>query len=56
MSEELIKILMQRDDITRREAIEDIEICRLELENGNYDAIAECLGLEDDYIFDVLGY
>lgn len=49
------KILMQRDGLTEEEARE----ARLEaaeaLENGDYEAINDYLGLEDDYIFDVLG-
>lgn len=50
------KILMERDGLTEAEA----ESLRLEaseaLENGDYDAVNDILGLEDDYIFDVLGY
>lgn len=49
--ETIIKILMRRDDLTRTEAKEVYEECRKELANGNYNAIAEVCGLEDDYIF-----
>ena len=53
--DKVIKILMERDGFTKEEAIELINECLDELENGNFDAIGEVLGLEDDYIFDILG-
>lgn len=50
------EILMRRDGISE----DDAESLRLEaaeeLEAGNYEAIQQVLGLEDDYIFDVLGW
>ncbi len=50
------EILMKRDGMTQKEA----EALRLEcaeaLESGDHEAIMYYLGLEDDYIFDVLGY
>lgn len=49
-----IKILMKRDGLTKAEAKALIIECREELLNGNTDAIQEILGLEDDYIFDIL--
>lgn len=50
------EILMKRDGLTKKEA-EDLRLeCAEALENGNTEAIAYYLGLEDDYIFDVLGY
>ena len=52
----LVKILMRRDGYTQEEALEIIEECREELESGNPEAIQDVLGLEDDYLFDVLGY
>lgn len=52
----LVDILKKRDGLTMSEALDLIEECREELENGNNEAIQEYLGLEDDYIFDVLGY
>ena len=50
------EILMRRDGMSHKEAHELRLECAKALENGNYEAIAEYLGLEDDYIFDVLGY
>jgi len=52
----LENILIRRDGLTREEAKEEIEECREALENGDYEAIQEYLGLEDDYIFDVMGW
>lgn len=52
---EVIKILRRRDGLSEKEASELINECREALENGNYEAIQEYLGLEDDYIFDILG-
>lgn len=51
---EVERILMKRDDLTLEEAREQIAECREALENGDYEAIADYLGLEDDYIFDIL--
>ena len=45
---------MKRDGLTLSEARELIEECREELECGNYDAIEDILGLEPDYIFDII--
>lgn len=45
---------MERDGISKREAEKLIVECREALERGNYEAIQEYLGLEDDYIFDIL--
>lgn len=50
----IVEILMRRDNITKEEARGLILECREELESGNYEAIQEILGLEDDYIFEVL--
>lgn len=52
----VVEILMRRDGITREEAEDLIEECREALEEGDTEAMQEYLGLEDDYIFDVLGY
>ena len=52
----LENILMKRDGLTREEAQEEIAECREALENGDYEAINDYLGLEDDYIFDVMGW
>lgn len=51
---ETMRILMERDGYTEDEAREVIAECREELEAGNFQAMQEVLGLEDDYIFDVL--
>lgn len=49
-------ILIRRDNITREMAKAEIQECLDELEAGNYGAIQDVLGLEDDYIFDVMGW
>lgn len=54
--DEIVRILMERDGISKKEAENLIAECREALENGNYEAIQDYLGLEDDYIFGVLGY
>lgn len=54
--EEIIRILMERDGNTEQEAKMRILECIDALESGNDNAIQEYLGLEDDYIFGVLGY
>ena len=51
---ETMRILMERYGYTEDEAREAIAECREELEAGNFQAMQEVLGLEDDYIFDVL--
>lgn len=50
----VINILMKRDGLTKSEANELIEDCLEALANGDDEAIQEYLGLEDDYIFDIL--
>ena len=54
MSEKLINLLMRRDGITRQEAKNLINECADALIDGQETAIMDILGLEDDYIFDVL--
>jgi len=50
------KILMDRDGLSQKEARElRLECCEA-LESGDTEAIMDYLGLEDDYIFDVLGF
>ena len=50
------EILMKRDGMTQQEA-QDLRLeCAEALENGDHEAIMDYLVLEDDYIFDVLGY
>ena len=48
------KILMKRDGLTLQEARELIEETREELLAGNDYAIEDILGLEPDYLFDIL--
>ena len=48
------RILMERDELTSEEADELIAETREALTNGDWEAMADYLGLEDDYIFDVL--
>lgn len=51
----VVKILMERDDLTEKEAEEQLTECREALNNGDWSAIQDYLGLEDDYIFDITG-
>lgn len=59
---EIVKILMRRDGISRLEAENLVEECKEELWNaaarGNYqeceDIVASYLGLEPDYLDDLL--
>lgn len=50
------RILMRRDGVSLEEAREMVAECREALEAGDEYAIEDYLGLEDDYIFDVLGW
>lgn len=52
----VVKILMDRDGLTKKEAKALIDECRKALNNGDDEAIQYYLGLEDDYVFDILGY
>lgn len=52
---EVVKILMRRDSLSVEEAEEQVVECREALLRGESDAIQYYLGLEDDYIFDILG-
>lgn len=51
---ELERILIERDGISLAEAKELIAECREALENGDTEAMQNILGVEDDYIFDVI--
>ena len=51
---ETMRILMERDGMTAEEARDLMAECREELESGNYSAMQDILGLEDDYIFDII--
>lgn len=48
------RILMERDGLTEAEAKALMNECAEELMNGNNNAIMEILGLENDYIFDLI--
>lgn len=48
------RILMERDGLTAEEAKEQIDEAREALMNGDFEAMADYLGLEDDYIFDLI--
>lgn len=50
----VIKILMDRDGMTEEEARSEIERTREDLNEGYFDAIQVNLGLEDDYLLDIL--
>lgn len=51
----VVCILMERDGISEQDAIDQVKNCRDEmLESGDEDVIMDCLGLEPDYIMDVL--
>ena len=62
MKIDIIGLLMQRDHISREEAAEMLFTCREDInravEEGRYsevdDIIMDDLGLEPDYIFDIL--
>lgn len=62
MNNNLVELLMRRDYLTREEAIEMLFTCKEDLEravsDGNYsdvdDIIMVDLGLEPDYLFDIL--
>ncbi len=51
---ETMRILMERDGLTKEEAKEAMAECREALLNGDTEAIGDYLGLEDDYIFDLI--
>lgn len=51
----VVEILMHRDGLTQSEAEALIDECRQEmLETGSDEPMMDILGLEPDYIFDVL--
>jgi hypothetical protein len=60
MSKEIVKILMERDGLTEEEAEERVDEVREMFEDCEYDSteceliMAEELGLELDYVFDLL--
>lgn len=50
----IVDILMKRDDLTEAEAEEQVSEAREALMNGDFSAMEDYLGLEDDYIFDLI--
>lgn len=48
------RILMERDGLTSEEADDMIAECEEALEGGDFSAMQDYLGLEDDYIFDII--
>ena len=50
----LVELISKRDHVTKEQANDLINECAEALENGDSEAIQDYLGLEDDYIFDVL--
>lgn len=50
----VMNILMERDGLDEEEALTLMDETREELANGNFEAMQEILGLEDDYIFDII--
>ena len=60
---DIVKILMERDGLTKREAQDQVNYCKQRLQDeavpsGDYnlaeDIIAEELGLEPDYMIELL--
>lgn len=60
---DIVKILMKRDGLTKKEAQDQVNYCKQRLQNeaipsGDYnlieDIIAEELGLEPDYMVELL--
>lgn len=62
MANRVVQILMERDNMTEKEANRAVEQVRTEVylavEDGNYDEAEEImmslLGLEMDYLFDII--
>ena len=50
------EILIQRDGMSQEEARALRLECAEALENGDEEALSYYLNLEDDYIFDVMGW
>jgi len=51
----VVSILMERDGMTEQEATDLIDECREQmLETGSDEPMMELLGLEPDYIMDIL--
>lgn len=55
MQNELVKIFMERDDLTKQEAMELVEEMRQRVYEGeNPEDVLYGEGLEPDYIFDLI--
>lgn len=61
--EKIVELLMKRDGISEIEAMNCLEDCRAEIDDvlsmgGDYDLVEDAvryhLGLEPDYIFDIV--
>lgn len=53
----LLKILMQRDNLSKAEALEQIsDMQQAVLEGENPEELLYDIGLEPDYVFDILPY
>lgn len=50
---ETMRILMERDGLTAEEAREQMNETREAIIDGDFEAMADYLGLENDYIFDL---
>jgi len=54
---DLIKVLMRRDGLSRDEAAEIVDELRADVENGaDPEEVLYSVGLEPDYVFDLLGW
>jgi hypothetical protein len=56
---ELKKVLMTRDNLTEQEAddlIEEMRHCVFEEGEDPEEVLLDMVGLEPDYVFDLLGY
>lgn len=60
--ERVVEILMEREGLQRHDAIDLINEARDAMEDCNYEPyqceeiLADYLGLEPDYMFDIIGY
>lgn len=52
----VVNILMRRDGVSKEEAMAQISECADALLDGDFDAIQYYLGLEDDYLYDILDF
>ena len=50
----IVEIIMNRDGVTESEAKEMISECRKALMNGDEYAVEDYLGLEPDYMLDII--